>query len=88
MKTKLKEPIQDSKDMQDVLHLLVSEEWRIYVNFLKNRVQDFQQKVNDAVEKGDILEAKVQLALLKDNTKLRDSFQMQVKQSKNKEKES
>ena len=62
--------------------LIRSEEWRVYIDFLKRRSKKLQNKMNEAVEKGDLTEARVQLALFKDCLKQVDSFVQQTRQNK------
>lgn len=73
---------QAKKDNEETFALLRSEEWRVYRDFLKRRIQKLQNKVNEAVESGDLVEAKVQLALMKDSTKLVEAFVQQAQQLK------
>ena len=72
------------KDTDEALELLRTPEWRQYVKFLERRVHVFQSKVNDFVEKGNLIDAKVSLALLKDSQKLAYSFKQQVLGNKEK----
>lgn len=70
------------KDTEEGIALLNSTEWRQYVKFLEKRVITFQNKVNDAVSKGNIVDAQVSLALLRDSEKLARSFRQQVLENK------
>jgi hypothetical protein len=70
------------KDTEESLALLNSTEWRHYVKFLERRVVNFQLKVNEAVGKGNLGDAQVSLALLRDSEKLARSFRQQVLENK------
>lgn len=70
------------KDTEEGIALLNSTEWRQYIKFLEKRVLGFQNKVNDAVSKGNIVDAQVSLALLRDSEKLAKSFRQQVLENK------
>ena len=72
------------KDTEESLALLNSTEWRHYVKFLERRVVNFQLKVNEAVGKGNLGDAQVSLALLRDSEKLARSFRQQVLENKDK----
>lgn len=75
-----KELAQALEENQDALKLLRSDEWRVYSNWLIERVRTFQNQVNDFVEKGDIVGAQIKLALMKDNLRLKDVFKQQILQ--------
>jgi len=78
------------KDNQEALELLRSEDWRVYREFIKKRIRNFQDQVNSHVASGDLVEAKVALALMKDSEKLINVFVQQTvlaKESLNKSKE-
>lgn len=82
MKTDREIEQQSRLENEDALKLMRSEEWKQYVNFLKRKSVKLQKKVNDAVEKGDIVEAKVQLAMMQDCTKSIEAFCQQTLQQR------
>ncbi len=54
-------------ELEAARSLLTSPEWLIWLKFLrKDRRGYLQQKVNEAVEKGNIIEAQICRALMKD----------------------
>ena len=62
----------------------------MYREFIKKRIRNFQDQVNSHVASGDLVEAKVALALMKDSEKLINVFVQQTvlaKESLNKSKE-
>jgi len=73
---------QFKKDTEESLALISSSEWRHYVKFLERRVVYFQNKINDAVDKGNLVEAQMSRALQKDSEKLARSFKQQVLENK------
>lgn len=75
-------------ELARVRSLLTSPDWSVWVNFLKkDRVEFLQNKINSAVDSGDIVEAKIALALLKDSAKQIKLFKSYIseleKRSKN-----
>lgn len=70
------------KDTAEGLSLLQSDDWRQYLIFLKKRNERLQGNVNDAVRKGDILEARVCLALMEDSQKQAEVFKQNIMQKK------
>ena len=68
--------------LQGMRKLLVSEEWSIWANFLRKERRSFlQNRVNSAVESGDVVEAKVALALMRDCQKQIELFGNHVKET-------
>ena len=55
------------KGVEDCLKLIRSPEWKHYANYLKNRAQKLQKRVNQAVKQGDLTEAQISLAILEDS---------------------
>lgn len=69
------------KDTEEGLKLLQSEEWKQYLAFLRRRNQKQQARVNAAVRKGDIVEARIELELMEDSMRQADLFRQQVLQA-------
>lgn len=66
------------KETEDSLKLLRSSEWKEYVGFLRRRAQRLQESINKAVDAGDIVEARINLGLMKDSLAQADVFRRQV----------
>lgn len=69
-------------DTEDALKLLRSDEWKQYIVFLKGRARKLQDDVNDAVQAGNMDEAKVALAVMKDSKKQTELFIKHVMNNK------
>lgn len=76
------ETSQLKKDLDDAVQILTSSDWRVYKDFLRRRILKYQNKVNENVESGNLTQAQIALALMKDSQKLSDSFVQQVNQTK------
>lgn len=74
--------IQARKDNEEAFFLIQTAEWKQYVAFLKRRAIKLQGYVNDAVKKGDLLDAQVQLALMEDGQRQIAAFIQQTVQTK------
>ena len=80
MDTRLMDELQ--AQLQGMRKLLVSEEWSIWANFLKRERRQFlQNRVNSAVESGNIGEAQIALALMKDCIRQIELFGNYVKET-------
>lgn len=84
----VKKDFAEIKNMiSDGLSLLRSEEWTVYVRFLRERAVKLQDDVNDAVRRGDIVKAQICLAVLEDSVNQCHIFKKQIKELKEKHKE-
>lgn len=70
------------QDNEESLFLITSNEWRQFIEFIKKRSKRFQFQINEAVERGDIVEAKIKLALMKESQRQVDTFVQQTLQQK------
>ena len=78
--TRLMDELQDQ--LQGMRKLLVSDEWALWANFLKRERRQFlQNRVNSAVESGNIDEAQIALALMKDCIRQIELFGNYVKET-------
>lgn len=72
MTSKERAKLQD--ELLDAFNLMNSDEWKVFISFVKNRALLLQEDVNDAVQKGDMTAAAVALGILKDSRKLPELF--------------
>ena len=71
--------------LQGMRKLLVSEEWTLWANFLKKERRGYlQNKLNAAVEAGNLVEAQIALALHKDCVKQIDLFSRHIQETESK----
>lgn len=71
--------------LQGMRKLLVSEEWALWANFLrKERKGYLQNKINSAVEAGNLEEARIALALFRDCLKQIDLFGRHIQETEKK----
>ena len=85
MDTRLMDELQSQ--LQGMRKLLVSEEWILWANFLKkDRRGHLQNKINSAVEAGNLVEAQIALALFKDCVKQIDLFSRHIQETEAKTK--
>ena len=68
------------EEVKDAAAVLRSEDWRFFVRFQKRRAEKFQMKANEAVLKGDLTEAKVNLALMRETKNMAEEFSEEVKE--------
>ena len=69
------------EEYQDIEHLLKSEEWAHFVVYLKKQAKGFQIKVNQCVDAGDIVGAKIAKALMNDRIRMINGFVKQHNQA-------
>lgn len=74
------ERAQEIKDVEESLKLLVSDEWKQYLQFLEKRKTRLQRDVNAAVRAGNIVQAQIKLGLMDDCTNQTTVFKQQVLQ--------
>ena len=71
--------------LQGMRKLLVSDEWSLWANFLKRERRGYlQNKVNAAVESGNLVEAQIALALFKDCNKQIELFGRHIQEAESK----
>ena len=75
---------QERKDVKEALSLLRSGEWKQYVAFKMRRAAKFQKEANDAIRKGNLVQAQLNLALMDDNLSETETFKTQVLKKKEK----
>lgn len=70
------------QETEEALLLMRSPEWKQFIIFQKRRSVRLQNRVNDAVEKGDLSEARANLILMKDALKQVEAFEQQTLQNR------
>ena len=76
------------RQLQEARQLLTSDEWRVWSQFLRTKRRGYlQNKLNESVEKGDIVQAQICKALMDDCIKMLDLFSSFLKEADGKLKE-
>lgn len=76
------------QELNQILKLLGSPDWVVWVNFLKKqRRPGLQQKINASVRKGDFHQAQIEMALMDDCQRQIESFERYIKNLKEKKRE-
>lgn len=65
--------------LEEMMRLIHSPEWRHWVEFLENRKKELQEKVNNLLGQDSIVEARIALALMRDADKQMELFRSRIK---------
>lgn len=64
---------------EKVIQLLSSQEWDMWVEFMKRRRTYFQHKLNGEVRSGNLVQAQIYLALIEDAESMISEFKKEPK---------
>ena len=80
MSTEPKDSSEGMIKLEEMTRLVRSPEWRHYIDFLSLRVEHFQGLVNTEVYSGNIVQAQINYALMKDAMKQVELFNLRIKE--------